>query len=112
MKTVAAAAFPLLALCALMVARANEPVSFAQGSKLMTRYHCQSCHAVDETLSGPSFHDIAVKYASDPHAPIALQERILNGASGAWGPNPMPPVKVPETDLEPLVEWLLSLRQF
>ncbi len=78
----------------------------------MTRYHCQACHAVDKTLAGPSFHDIAERYSSDPHAPGELQEKILNGSTGAWGPAAMPPVQVPEADLKPLVEWILSLQEY
>jgi cytochrome c len=102
----------LLALCVPAVAPADEPIGFERAMKLVTKYNCQSCHSVDKTLAGPSFHDIAKRYASDPHAQVELSERIVNGTLGAWGPNVMPPTKVPDQDLKPLVEWILSLREY
>jgi cytochrome c len=108
----------LLALIVLLIsgagaALADEPVGFDEGMKLLTKYHCQSCHAIDRPLAGPSLHDIAKKYASDPHARGVLGESILNGSSGVWGSvTPMPPTKVPAADLKPLVEWILSLNQY
>jgi cytochrome c len=101
----------ILALAALQ-ARADEPVGFAQGTKLMTKYHCESCHSIDKTMSGPSFRDVAKHYADDPHAREEVANNILNGSSGAWGmPLPMPPTAVPDGDLKPLVDWILSLTQ-
>jgi cytochrome c len=92
---------------------ADEPVGFREGMKLLAKYHCQTCHSVDRTLAGPSLHDVAKKYASDPHARSVLGESILNGSAGVWGgAAPMPPTKVSAADLKPLVEWILSLKQY
>ena len=92
---------------------ADEPVGFEQGSRLLTKYNCQSCHAVDRGMAGPSLRAIAKKYASDPHAADVLSESIVNGSSGVWGgPTPMPATKVPADDLKPLVEWILSLNPY
>jgi cytochrome c len=104
----------LIALAAIAPAWADEPVGFAQGTKLMVKYNCQSCHSADKTLAGPSLHDIAKRYASDPNAPGELEEKVRNGSSGAWDTSalPMPPTQVPDADLKPLVEWILSLRQY
>lgn len=91
---------------------ADEPVGFQEGTKLLAKYHCQTCHSVDRTLAGPSLHNVAKKYASDPHAHSVLTESILNGSSGVWGVTlPMPATKIPAADLKPLVEWILSLAQ-
>ncbi len=100
-----------IALCAATPVLADEPIGFEQGARLMAKYNCQSCHSTDKALAGPSLREIAKRYASDPNAPEELEERIVNGTSGAWGPTAMPPVKVPEEDLKRLVEWILSLRQ-
>jgi cytochrome c len=92
---------------------ADEPVGFQEGMKLLTKYNCQICHSADKAMAGPSLHDIAKKYASDPHARSVLSESILNGSSGTWdSAAPMPPTKVPDSDLRPLVDWILSLNQY
>ncbi|HMK86653.1 MAG TPA: c-type cytochrome [Steroidobacteraceae bacterium] len=108
----------LLALAALFapgtvsVCRADEPIGFEQGESLMAKYRCQPCHAVDQTSSaGPSLRDIAKRHAADPHAQSELEQRIVNGSLGAWGPTPMAPVQVPHADLRKLVRWILSLKQ-
>jgi cytochrome c len=68
---------------------------------------------LDRPMTGPSLHDIAKKYASDPHARGVLGESIRNGSSGVWGDTaPMPPTKIPDSELRPLVDWILSLRQY
>jgi cytochrome c len=95
------------------LALADEPVGFAQGMKLLAKYDCQTCHAVDKRMAGPSLHAISQKYASDPHAREELSLSIVNGSSGKWDSvAPMPPVKVPDSDLRPLVDWILSLNQY
>jgi cytochrome c551/c552 len=98
----------LLVLCAVAVAAADEPISNATGTKLMAKYNCQSCHSVDTSLAGPSLRAIAKKYASDPSARDELEASVLNGSSGAWGQNTMPPNDVPDGDLKALIEWILS----
>jgi cytochrome c len=102
-------ALAVVFLLAASAAQADEPVGFQRGMSLVTKYHCQSCHAVDKTLAGPSFRDIAKHYASDPNARGEVSTNILNGSTGAWGPTPMPPVPVSQTDLRPLVDFILSL---
>jgi len=102
-----------LALSATGAAWADEPVGFQEGMKLLTKYNCQTCHSVDKAMAGPSLHAVAKKYASDPHARSVLSESIVNGSSGTWdSAAPMPPTKVPDPDLRPLVDWILSLKQY
>jgi cytochrome c len=103
----------ILSILGAGTAFADEPIGFDRGMKLFTKYNCQSCHSVDRAMAGPSLQDIAKKYASDPHARGVLGESIVNGSSGVWGSvTPMPPVSVPDKDLKPLVEWILSLNQY
>jgi cytochrome c len=99
----------LAALCISAAALADEPVGFDEGSKLVGKYQCQACHSTDKTMDGPSFHDIAKRYGSDPNAQAEVSEHILNGSSGAWGPRPMPSTAIPDAELKMLVEWILSL---
>ena len=105
----------LIALSGMLVAPAwaDEPVGFQEGFALLNKYNCQTCHAADRAMAGPSLHAIAAKYASDPHARAVLGASILNGSAGVWGSAaPMPPTKVPAADLKPLVDWILSLKQY
>jgi cytochrome c len=88
---------------------ADEPITYAQGSKLMATYGCWSCHSGRKTAKGPSLQAIATKYASDPHARDVLESSILNGSVGVWGSTAMSPVAVPPGDLKSLVEWILAL---
>jgi len=99
-----------ISILVLAVARAEEP-GFTEGMKLVTRYHCQSCHLQDKPAAGPSFRAIAKRYAADPNAQGELETIVLNGSTGAWGPTPMAGVAVPEHDLKRLVAFILSLQE-
>jgi len=101
----------LIALIALQSARAEEP-GFAEGTKLAAKYNCQACHKLDKAAAGPSFRAIAKRYASDPNAQGELETNIRNGSAGAWGPTPMAGVDVPQSDLTPLVAFILSLKAY
>ena len=49
---------------------------------------CMACHAVDKKLVGPSYQDVAKKYAGKSADELA--KSIKAGGSGKWGPIPMP----------------------
>jgi cytochrome c len=99
----------LLALGAVAVAVADEPVGDWTGERLAAKYNCQSCHSLyDSSLQGPTYRAIAKKYASDNNARDEISASILNGSSGAWGPNVMPSNDIPQPDLKLLVEWILA----
>jgi cytochrome c len=100
----------LLMLICSSVALADEVISDARARQLLSKYSCQSCHSVGESLlPGPSFRDIAKKYASDPESIGDLEESILSGSSGAWGDNAMPSNDVSRKDLKAIVVWILQL---
>jgi cytochrome c551/c552 len=67
-------------------------------------------HAVDRTVVGPAFKDVAAKYwGKDEEA--ALAERVKNGGSGVGGEFPMTPNShVPDEDLDAIVEWIPFLK--
>ena len=76
---------------------------------LAKKYNCFACHAVDKKLVGPSYKDVAAKYAKDPAAEAKLVEKVKKGGSGVWGQVPMPPnSQVPDADVRSLVKWVLS----
>jgi cytochrome c551/c552 len=100
----------LLMLSTMTVAAADEVIGDSTAATLLAKYGCQTCHSMDSsTLPGPSYRQIAKKYASDPQAVSDLESSILNGSSGAWGNNTMPPNDVPDKDLKALVVWILQL---
>ena len=80
----------------------------ADASALATKYNCTACHTVDKKLVGPSYKEVAAKYAGDASALAKLQQKVKTGGSGVWGAIPMPPNNVPDADLKTLVEWVLA----
>jgi len=94
----------------LPAVRAGEPLSYAQAQALMSHYGCPACHALDRSIKGtPSLLDIAHRYRSDPNAIEELAIHVHNGSVGVFGPRPMPPVDVPQGDLQTILKWILQL---
>ena len=73
--------------------------------------NCMSCHAIDKKLVGPSYKDVAKKYASDAKAVDTLAAKIIKGGSGVWGAVPMPPnANVNDAEAKKLAAWVMSLK--
>ena len=88
------------------------PTAAAGGSdpvqNLLNANACTACHEVDRRVVGPSFKEVAAKYASDNAAAGKLAAKIKQGGSGAWGNVPMPPNPgVSDADLQQLASWIL-----
>jgi cytochrome c len=78
---------------------------------LATSKNCMACHAVDKKQVGPSYKDIAKKYAGDAKAVDMLAEKIIKGGSGVWGAIPMPAnPQVTPADAKKLSAWVLSMK--
>ena len=76
---------------------------------LATSKNCMACHAVDKKLVGPSYKDVAAKYAGQKDAVDKLAAKIIKGGSGVWGPIPMPPnAQVSEADAQKLATWVMT----
>jgi cytochrome c len=70
---------------------------------------CMACHNVDKKLVGPSYQDVAKKYAGQKDAAANLAISIKAGGSGKWGVVPMPPhAALSDTDAITLATWILS----
>jgi cytochrome c len=77
--------------------------------KLAAAKNCMSCHAADKKLVGPSYKDVAAKYAGQRDAVDKLAVKIIKGGSGAWGPVPMPSnAQVSQEEARQLVSWILT----
>ena len=77
--------------------------------QLATAKNCMACHAVDKKLVGPSYKDVAAKYADQKDAIDKLSVKVIKGGSGVWGPVPMPAnAQVNADEAKKLVAWILT----
>ena len=73
--------------------------------------NCMSCHATDKKLVGPSYKEVATKYAGQKDAADKLAGKIQKGGSGVWGPVPMPAnPQVNEAEAKKLAAWVLTIK--
>ncbi len=101
MKSVVISA--LMASAVLVSAPAMANLDLAKKS------NCMACHQVDKKLVGPSYQEVAKKYAGDKTAEAKLAEKVKKGGSGVWGPVPMAPnPQISDADLKTLVKWILA----
>ena len=78
---------------------------------LATAKNCMACHATDKKLVGPSYKDVAAKYAGDKAAVDKLAAKIQKGGAGVWGPVPMPAnPQVSEAEAKKLAAWVLTVK--
>ncbi len=96
------------ALFALAALAALSSPAFADQA-LATAKNCMACHATDKKLVGPSYKDVAAKYAGQKDAVDRLAAKIIKGGSGVWGPVPMPAnAQVSDAEAKKLAAWVLS----
>jgi len=86
--------------------------AMADGADLAKKNGCMTCHAVDKKGPvGPSFKDIANKYAQDTEAAAKLAKKVREGGSGSFGKTPMLAQKnVSDDDIKTIVAWILQLK--
>ena len=95
----------LIALAMTLSAAAPAMADLA----LATSKNCMACHAVDKKMVGPSYKDVAAKYAGQKDAVDKLAVKIVKGGSGVWDPVPMPAnAQVSEADSKKLAAWVLT----
>lgn len=79
--------------------------------QLATAKNCMTCHAVDKKLVGPSYKDVAAKYAGQKDAADKLAAKVIKGGSGVWGPVPMPAnPQVSPDEAKKLAAWILTTK--
>lgn len=93
-------------------AQANEALAKAKG--------CLACHAVEKAGTGPSYKDVAKKYAGQKGLEKRLAEAIVKGTGPAgvgWQKEKkavlpfMPPnAAVKPEEADQLAKWILSLK--
>ncbi len=96
----------LLAAAGLLIAgQASADEALAKAK------NCMSCHAIDKKIVGPSYKDVAKKYAGKADAAATLEAKVKKGGSGSFGTVPMPPnAAVSDADIKKLVAWILAIK--
>ena len=80
----------------------------AQVGALLSKHTCTACHAADAKLVGPSFREVAKKYAGRGDGVDYLVGKIKAGGSGVWGQIPMPAQTLPDGDAKLIAQWLMD----
>lgn len=100
----------VLFACAAVAAVLSASPAFAS-PELAQKRNCMACHAADQKRVGPSYKDVAAKYAHDKDAVKKLSEKIMKGGSGVWGPVPMPAnPQVTPAEAEQLAKWVMTIK--
>ena len=92
-----------------MLATVTSGAAFAN-AELATKKNCLACHATDKKIVGPSYKDVAAKYAGQKDAAAKLAEKIQKGGVGAWGQIPMPANPVTADEAKTLAAWVLTIK--
>ncbi len=77
--------------------------------QLASRNACMGCHAVATKVLGPSYAEVAKKYAGQKDAEANLAKSIKAGGMGKWGQVPMPAqAQLSDADARRLAAWILA----
>ena len=88
-------------------------VAPVQASDALAKKHlCTTCHVIKGAKTiGPTYAEVAKKYAGQKDAEAKLAEKVKKGGQGVWGQVPMPPnAAVPDADIKALVKWVLATK--
>lgn len=78
---------------------------------LAVKKNCLACHYVDKRKYGPSFQQVATKYADQKNATALLAKKIRRGGTGVWGQDVMPPQpQVSAAEARVLAAYVLSVK--
>ena len=73
---------------------------------------CLTCHKIDEMLTGPSYRDVANKYAGADTAVKYLAGKIISGGKGVWGEVMMTPhAGISQEDAEAMAKYIMLLKK-
>jgi cytochrome c len=100
----------LSAACAAVLALAALPATASE--ELAKKHACTACHVVKGAKTvGPTYADVAKKYAGQKGVEAMLAEKVKKGGSGVWGQVPMAPnPQVPDADIQAMVKWILTIK--
>ncbi|MDX1943471.1 MAG: family 16 glycoside hydrolase [Saprospiraceae bacterium] len=80
------------------------------GMRLISRNDCKTCHNTFVKTIGPSYVDVAKKYANTSGNVAMLVGKVINGGAGVWGEAAMTAhPNVPESDITEMVKYIMEL---
>lgn len=86
---------------------------YQKGLELVAKSDCLTCHKVDEKVTGPSYREVANKYAGTSDTIVShLAGKIISGGSGVWGEVMMTPhPSLSREDAESMVKYIMLLKK-
>ena len=92
--------------------KSNKVVQTSDGEKLIAKSDCVGCHKLDKKLIGPSYLDIAKKYAFNEKNINYLSGKIIKGGAGVLGTIPMAAhASLKKNDAKSMATYILSLKK-
>jgi cytochrome c len=77
-------------------------------AELVAKHKCNTCHALDKRMMGPSWKDVAAKNKGQKDAEATVAQHIVSGGKGKYGKIPMPPQPKAQADAAALAKWILA----
>lgn len=85
---------------------------YQNGLAIEAKLDCATCHRVEEKVQGPSYREIANKYAGSDTAIDYLAKKIIKGGGGVWGEIMMAPhPTLSEEDAKTLARYILLMKK-
>lgn len=90
----------------------TQDPNYQKGLAIEAKSDCATCHKINEKLVGPTFKEIANKYAGADEAMIdSLAGKVISGGAGVWGQVPMTPhPNLSREDAQTVVKYVLLLK--
>ncbi|NTS41779.1 cytochrome c class I [Flavisolibacter sp. BT320] len=90
----------------------SQHPDYKKGLALIGQSDCLTCHKVSEKVIGPSYQEVADRYAGQAGIEDSLAGKIINGGAGVWGQVPMTPhPNLSHDDAVAMVKYILLLKQ-
>ena len=92
---------------------ASSDPNYQKLLEVVGKSDCFTCHAISEAKIGPTYTDVANKYAGGgDSAANYLVNKIKNGGTGVWGQTPMTPhPQLSDDDIKEMVKYILLLKK-
>jgi cytochrome c len=89
----------------------NNRGAILAGLKVINGSNCKNCHNKSIKAIGPSYLQIATKYAFDSTAIPYLTKKVINGGDGVWGQVAMAAhPELSPLEAEQAVRYIMSLQ--